>query len=42
LGLGKKITTQKATYELINEIVRALKDKLILGGIICDFANPFV
>jgi len=30
-GFRKNITTKKATYELINEIISALSDKWILG-----------
>jgi hypothetical protein len=41
LDLGKTLTTKKATYELINDILSALKDKLIVGGIYCDLAKAF-
>jgi len=41
-GFRKNMTTKKATYELINEIVSALNYKLILEGIFCDFAKSFV
>jgi hypothetical protein len=35
----KSLTTTKATYELTNEIISALNDKLIVGGIFCDHAE---
>jgi hypothetical protein len=35
-GFRKNLTTKKANYELFNEIVSALDDKLIVGGIFCD------
>jgi Reverse transcriptase (RNA-dependent DNA polymerase). len=40
-GFKKNLTTEKATYELINEIVSALNNKLILRGIFCDLVKAF-
>jgi hypothetical protein len=37
----KNLTTKKATYELINDILSVLNDKLIVGGIFCDLAKAF-
>jgi hypothetical protein len=37
-GFRKYQTTKQATYELINDIASAVKDKLIVGGIFCDLA----
>jgi hypothetical protein len=39
--LRKNLTTEKAPSELINDILRALNDKLIVGGIFCDLAKAF-
>jgi hypothetical protein len=41
LDLGKKLTMEKATYELINNILSALNDKLIMGGIFCELGKAF-
>jgi hypothetical protein len=40
-GFRKNLTTEKATYELTNEIVCVLHDKLIVGRIFCDLAKTF-
>jgi hypothetical protein len=40
-GRRKNLTTEKATYELINDILSALNDKLIVGGIFCDLSKAF-
>jgi hypothetical protein len=32
----KELTTEKSSYELINDILSALNDKLTVGGIFCD------
>jgi hypothetical protein len=40
-GFRKDLTTKKATYELINDILSALNDKIIVGGIFCDLAKAF-
>jgi hypothetical protein len=34
-GSMKNLTTEKTTYELINEFVGSLNDTLIVGGIMC-------
>ena len=36
----RNITTEKATYELINEIISSLNDQVDFGREFCDFANP--
>ena len=41
-GFRKSLTTVKATYELINEILIAHNDKLIAEGIFSDLAKAFV
>jgi hypothetical protein len=38
-GFRKNLTTEKATYELINEFVSALNDTLIVGGIMCELVK---
>jgi hypothetical protein len=38
-GFRKNLTTEKATYELSNEIISALNNKLLVGGIFCDLAK---
>ena len=40
-GFRRKLKTEKAIYELINEIVSAYNDKLIVGRIFCDLAKAF-
>jgi hypothetical protein len=40
-GFRKDLTTEKATYGLINDILSALNDKLFMGGIFCDLAKAF-
>jgi hypothetical protein len=40
-GFRKGLTTEKATYEVINDILSALNDKLIMGGIFSDLAKDF-
>jgi hypothetical protein len=39
--LRKNLTTEKAPSELINDILSALNEKLIVGGIFCDLAKAF-
>jgi hypothetical protein len=34
-------TTEKATHNLIQEMLKALNNKLKLGGIFCDLGNAF-
>jgi hypothetical protein len=41
-GFRKNLITKKATYELINDILSALNDKLIVGGIFCDLAKVLI
>jgi hypothetical protein len=40
-GFRKDLTIEKATHELITDILSALNDKLIVGGIFCDLAKAF-
>jgi hypothetical protein len=35
-----KLTTEKAIFKLINEVLKAL-NKLMVGGIICDLEKAF-
>jgi hypothetical protein len=37
----KNLTTEEATYELINELLSAVIDRLIVGGVFCDLAKTF-
>jgi hypothetical protein len=36
-----RLTTEKATCELSNEVIGALDEKLLVGGIFCDLAKVF-
>jgi hypothetical protein len=36
-----KLTMENATYKLMHEILNALNNKLILGGIFCDLEKAF-
>jgi hypothetical protein len=36
-----KSTTDKATYTLINDILKALNNKLVVGGIFYDLEKAF-
>lgn len=36
-----KATTKKASHNLIHESLKALNDKLIVGGIVCDLQKAF-
>jgi hypothetical protein len=36
-----KLTTENATYKLMNEILNVLNNKLIVGGIFCDLQKAF-
>jgi hypothetical protein len=40
-GLRTKLTTENATYKLTNEILNAMNNKLIVGGIFCDLEKAF-
>ena len=37
----KSVTTKKATYKSVNDILSAHIDKLIVGGIFCDLDKAF-
>jgi hypothetical protein len=41
-GFRKNLTTEKATHELITEIVQTLNDKFVVGGILCDLSKAYV
>jgi hypothetical protein len=34
-------TTDTTTYTLSNDILKALNNKLVVGGIFCDFEEAF-
>ena len=40
-GFLMKVTTENATYKLTKEILNALKNKLMVGGIFCDTEKAF-
>jgi hypothetical protein len=40
-GFRTKSTTNKAIYKHTNEILKALNNKLIVGGIFCDLEKAF-
>jgi hypothetical protein len=40
-GFRKDLITEKARYELINDILTALNDRLIVGRIFCDLTKAF-
>jgi Reverse transcriptase (RNA-dependent DNA polymerase). len=40
-GFWMKQTTENVTYKLMNEILTALNNKLIVGGIFCDLEKAF-
>ena len=40
-GFRTKLTTENATYKLTNEILNAMNNKLIVGGIFCDLEKAF-
>jgi hypothetical protein len=40
-GFRKNLTTEKANFELTNEIVSALNNRSVVGGILCDLAKVF-
>jgi hypothetical protein len=37
-----KLTTENATHKLMNEILNALNNKLIVGDIFCDLEKAFI
>jgi len=40
-GLRTKLNTDDATYQLTNEILNALNNNLLIGGIFCDLEKAF-
>jgi hypothetical protein len=40
-GFRKGLSTDKALYKFLDEILCALNDKMHVGGIFCDLANAF-
>ena len=40
-GFRRGFTTQNAVYKLINEVLNALNNKQIVGGIFCDLTEAF-
>jgi hypothetical protein len=40
-GFKTKLKTDNATYQLTNEILNVLNNKLLIGGILCDFEKEF-
>jgi len=40
-GFRTKLKTDNATYQLTNEILNALNNNLLIGGIICDLEKAF-
>jgi hypothetical protein len=40
-GFQKGLTTDNAVYKLINEVLKALNNKQIVGGIFCDLTKAF-
>jgi len=40
-GFRTKLKTDNATYPLINEILKALSNNLLIGGIFCDLEKAF-
>ena len=40
-GINTKLKTDNATYQLTNEILNGLNNKLLVGGILCDFEKAF-
>jgi hypothetical protein len=40
-GVRTNLTTVKGNYELINDTLSTLSDKLLTGGILCDFIKAF-
>jgi hypothetical protein len=41
-GFRKGLSTDKALYKFLDEILCALNDKMHVGGIFCDVATAFV
>ena len=40
-GFQSKVSTENASYMLLNEIMTALKNKQMVGGIFCDLHKAF-
>jgi hypothetical protein len=40
-GFKTKLKTDNATYQLTNEILNALNNNLLIGGIFCDLEKAF-
>jgi Notch-like protein len=40
-GFRMKLTTENTTYKLTNEVVNAMNNSLIVGGIFCELKNAF-
>jgi len=40
-GFRRGFTTENAVYKLINELLNALNNKQIVGGIFCDITKAF-
>jgi hypothetical protein len=40
-GFRTKLTTENATYNLTNEVVNAMNNRLIVGGMFCDLKKAF-
>jgi hypothetical protein len=40
-GFRSKVSTKSASFVLLNEILAALNNKLMVGGIFCDFLKAF-
>jgi hypothetical protein len=40
-GFRRGFTTENAVYKLINEVLNALNNKQIVGGIFCDLTKAF-
>jgi uncharacterized protein YutD len=40
-GFRKNMSTENASYNLINNVLDALNNKFTVGGIFCDFTKDF-
>jgi len=40
-GFRTKLKNDNATYQLTNEVLNALNNKLLIGGILCNFKKTF-
>jgi hypothetical protein len=40
-GFRSNLSTGKATYKLLNEILKALNNRILVGGIFCDLKKAF-